>query len=290
MRTKIFFLLLIFSSISFSETKQVQINESGHKLNGLLTIAENNSKKNVVLLVHGILGHQKMEIIENLKTLLYENNIDSLSINLSYGIKERENSFFECDQKHNHDEKTSLQEIYKWHKFLIKNKYQNIYLLGHSRGALNIAQYYSSNNELRSENLFLLAPPSKNKNDHIKLFKNRHNIDLETELLKMSNRMSEGKEVYTKINFFHCKDSVVHDKTFLSYYQNKINLIGALHKIDIPIYIFTASEDNIANLTFSKVTKLDKENIELIQIDGSGHMFRDLYLEEVMDTVLEVIR
>ena len=69
MRFTILFFLLVFPSFVFSETKEVQIDGPTYKLNGLLTISENNPKKNIVLLVHGILGHQKMEIIDNAKTI-----------------------------------------------------------------------------------------------------------------------------------------------------------------------------------------------------------------------------
>ena len=106
--------------------------------------------------------------------------------------------------------------------------------------------------------------------------------------------LTEGKkkkEGYTKINFFHCEQAMVHDNTFLSYYQdNGKNLIDLLKKMSIPVFVFTASEDNIANLTFNKVKQLNHKTVKLTMIEGSGHMFRDLYLEEVMDTVLEIIQ
>lgn len=291
MRFTILFFLLVFPSFVFSETKEVQIDGPTYKLNGLLTISENNPKKNIVLLVHGILGHQKMEIIDNAKTILHENNIDSLSINLSYGIPLRENGFFPCDKDHKHNESISIKEISYWHKFLINNNYKNIYLLGHSRGALNITQYYLQMNRPDIKGVFLIAPTSKNVNDYIKIYKEIYSVNLEIKMSEMLDRIKKKKEGYTKINFFHCEEAMVHDNTFLSYYQdNGKNLIDLLKTMPIPVFVFTASEDSIANLTFDKVKQLNHKTVKLTMIEGSGHMFRDLYLEEVMDTVLEIIQ
>ena len=313
MRFIIFFLSLIFSSFIYSETNQVQIEGAVHKLNGLLTATENNPNKNIVLLVHGILGHQEMEIISNIRSILSENNIDSLSVNLSYGVGARGNSFFPCNRKHKHNEKSSIDEISQWYNYLLSKDYSNIYLLGHSRGALNVAQSFTHHNPVLSvKGVFLLAPPSMNTNDYFQLYKDSYGINLKTKMSEMKNRIKNGSEDYSEISFFHCQKAIVHDVTFLSYYEHttpkslKIRMLGftystkntfysypdlldSLRYIKDFTFIFTASEDSISNFTYNKIKNSNKKNVELIMIDGSGHMFRDLYLEEVMDTVLEFI-
>jgi hypothetical protein len=76
-------ILLPLDAISESQIIILQ-NEKSQKLHGVLD-SHNDRRKNVVLLVHGTRGHQKMEIIDSIKSILSENQIDSLSINLSYG-------------------------------------------------------------------------------------------------------------------------------------------------------------------------------------------------------------
>ena len=66
-------------------------------------------------------------------------------MNLSYGITNRNDDFLPCDIIHDHLNSKSLSEIRLWFDFIKqKNKYKKIILLGHSRGGLNMAQFYSS--------------------------------------------------------------------------------------------------------------------------------------------------
>ena len=90
----------------------------------------------IFIILHGTRGHQNLEIISSLRDSLHDNGIDSLSINLSYGIKNRENDFLPCDINHSHTVENSLNEITRWYEYIKELGYKKIYLIGHSRGCL----------------------------------------------------------------------------------------------------------------------------------------------------------
>ena len=88
--------LLFFSTEAFCKKVQIE-NNIGKRLNGFHYT--NAKSKSIALILHGTRGHQNLELITSLGSALLENNIDSLSVNLSYGIDNRANDFLPCDIK-----------------------------------------------------------------------------------------------------------------------------------------------------------------------------------------------
>ena len=66
-------------------------------------------------------------------------------------------------------------------------------------------------------------------------------------------------------------------------------MVQILKDIELDTYIFTASEDTFVPKTHSKISNIDNIKIKLIQIEGSDHFFRDLFLDEVIENLSEFI-
>ena len=144
-------ILILFSSFVSSDTVQK------NKLNAFY-LAEEIKSESIALLLHGTRGHKNLELISSLRESLINIGIDSLSINLSYGIKDRNNDFLPCDIHHQHTVKDSLEEIKLWYDFVNQKGYTKVYLIGHSRGAVDILNFYLnvSDNLANLESIFLL--------------------------------------------------------------------------------------------------------------------------------------
>ena len=125
---KLLFVIYFIPLFSFSQT--VSINDKlGNKLNA--NYINNDSSKIIVLILHGTRGHKKLELIQTLLERFSDSNIDTLSMNLSYGITNRNDDFLPCDIIHDHLNSKSLSEIRLWFDFIKqKNKYKKIILLG----------------------------------------------------------------------------------------------------------------------------------------------------------------
>ncbi len=91
--------LLIFVIILVNLAQAEEVTNAYNKLtlNANLELAEGKTLQNgVVLIVHGLLAHNKMEIVETTQQALLENGLNSLAINLGLGIDNR-HGFYDCN-------------------------------------------------------------------------------------------------------------------------------------------------------------------------------------------------
>tara|TARA_B000000475_G_scaffold154333_1_gene124311 strand:- start:725 stop:1567 length:843 start_codon:yes stop_codon:yes gene_type:complete len=274
MKNTLLTILILFSSYALSDTVQQ------NKLNAFF-LTQDNKTESIALLLHGTRGHQNLELISSLRESLLDIGIDSLSINLSYGVEDRNNDFLPCDIHHQHTVKDSLDEIKLWYKFISNKGYTKLYLIGHSRGALDILNFYLNERDdlMNPDIIFLLAPIIDSDYDHKINYQANHNIDIES--INIKDNLS--------INFLGCEKASVSGETFKSYYYNPEtkSLIEALKSSSVQTRVITGSEDKITPNTHQVVQDLvsEKNNIRLFQIDGSDHFFRDFYFDDLMEII-----
>lgn len=267
-------ILILFSSFVSSDTVQK------NKLNAFY-LAEEIKSESIALLLHGTRGHKNLELISSLRESLINIGIDSLSINLSYGIKDRNNDFLPCDIHHQHTVKDSLEEIRLWHDFVNQKGYTKVYLIGHSRGAVDILNFYLnvSDNLANLESIFLLAPIIDSDYDNKINYQKNYNVNIESIDIKDN----------IKINFMGCENALVSGKTFKSYYYNSEtkSLSDALKSSTARTTIITGSEDQITPDTYDVVQDLlsKNKNIKLFKIDGADHFFRDFYFDDLIEII-----
>ena len=91
---KLLFAIYFIPLFSFSQTVSIN-DEFGNKLNA--NYINNDSSKTIVVILHGTRGHKKLELIQNLSERFSDSNIDTLSMNLSYGITNRNDDFLPCN-------------------------------------------------------------------------------------------------------------------------------------------------------------------------------------------------
>ena len=293
--------LALFSIHGSAEPVEIKYNSI--TLNGFYS-SQSEKSKSIAIILHGTRGHQNLELITSLKDSLLDNGVDSLTINLSYGINNRVNDFLPCDIEHKHKQSNSQHEIKLWHEYIKKIGYEKIYLIGHSRGGLDIINFYESLDSKYQEpidSIFLLAPISETWESSLNRYKENYDIDI--------NNFVYQRDKKLKINFLGCEDATVYSDSFLDYY-----LIGGdghffnseatqfsdrglnLHLINTSgkVYVITASEDTIVPDTYrivkdiiSKPIQSKEKNIELYQIDGADHFFRDFYFDDLMEIITE---
>jgi hypothetical protein len=274
MKNSLLTILLLFSSYALSDTVQQ------NKLNAFYSTQDNKSES-IALLLHGTRGHKNLELISSLRESLLDIGVDSLSINLSYGIADRNNDFLPCDIHHQHTVKDSLDEIKLWYNFISNKGYTKLYLIGHSRGALDILNFYLNERDdlMNPDIIFLLAPIIDSDYDHKINYQANHNIDIES--INIKDNLS--------INFLGCEKALVSGKTFKSYYYNPEtkSLTEALESSSIQIRVITGSEDTITPNTHQAVQDLVSvnKNIRLFQIEDSDHFFRDFYFDDLMEII-----
>ena len=284
------FILFFISSTLLAEPVKLQykVDKNYIEINGIHLQTDNTDS--VALILHGTRGHQNLELISSIASVLLENNVNSLRVNLSYGINNRNNDFLPCDINHAHKKENSIKEIKLWFNYLKQNNYKKIYLIGHSRGGLNVVQFYNSltkKDQMHIPSIYLLAPLSDSFKDTSKYFLEKYQFDIST---------IENNNDYFKIDFLNCPNANVKHSSFLDYYKitntesgNRGSLIPNLKKINKNIFVFTASDDTFVPMTHKRVNLILSYNkhIELIEIQDADHFFRDFYFDDIMDGILK---
>ena len=283
--------LLFFMSFNAS-AEEVQITSDGLTLNANLVKVDGNWPAGpVMLMTHGTLAHGKMEIMSGLQSMLEERGISSLSITLGLGIDNRQ-GMYDCKQPHNHLHTDAVREIGLWLDWLKKQGTANIALLGHSRGGNQSARFAADSKEESIKHVYLIAPQVLTYDYQIKDYEKRYKTALEPVLEKARNLQAQNKggQMLKEVDFIYCEDTQATADAFVSYNQNDpqmdtSNLVG---EISYPLTVFAGSEDNTVKSLIPKMEKkLDGANAKLIIIDGADHFFRDLYSEDIADTIAE---
>jgi len=131
---------------------------NGLTLNANLDLAEGKTVADgVVLMTHGTLGHNGMEIIKTLQGLLKERGRSTLAITLSLGKDDR-HGMYGCDGTHDHRHIDALDEIGAWLEWLKKKGAKDVVLLGHSRGGDQTAWFAVERDDPAIRKIVLIAP------------------------------------------------------------------------------------------------------------------------------------
>lgn len=243
-------------------------------------------KQEAVLLLHGTMAHKDMEIMQALQDGLADNEISSLAITLSLGQSKR-SGMFSCAKKQTHLYTDALVELAAWVNWLKQQGINRIWLLGHSRGA-NQATAYALTHAQQIAGLILVAPPVLSP---VQLSeKYQQNFAKSLPAVINEAEMDEHNGELSETGFLHCQEATVSAASFLSYYRDaRPNTVAMLEKLEMPVLLVSGSEDKVSVGVGSAGEKLEKDNISLLAIEGADHFFRDLYADEIVDEILELM-
>ena len=256
-------------------------------------LSKNLKNDSVYMIVHGTRGFKTMEIIKSLEQKIFMEGHDVLSINLSYGINDRNDSFLACDIKHTHSEHESVREIINWYEYLLSKNYQKISLIGHSRGGFNIIQAAELINHTDIE-LHLLAPTVDTYMGTRDYYMTEHNLAYDQVI--QNNDEYIISERYPSINFLFCEDAQVSSTTFRTYldfsenrskYPFTFSILQLLKESNNNISIYSGTNDEILLDSYEMFEPIDKRNLTQYIIEDADHFFRDIYLDDVIDLMFD---
>ena len=258
----------------------VQIELNGITLNGELTEAGDGP---IVLIVHGTLAHNHMELIESLQALLAEREIRSLAITLSLGLDDR-SGMYECTQPHGHHHVDAIPEIGAWLDWLAARDHAQVVLMGHSRGGNQVAWTMAEADRPAVAGAVLLAPMTW---DAAKA-EAAYDAGSATPLATLLARAQAGGQLEA-VRFLHCDGATVTADSFLSYYaaDPRFDTPGLLPQIAKPVLVIAGSEDAVVADLAGRLAGIEQANVTTLTVEGADHFFLDLYAEEVADAVAE---
>lgn len=247
----------------------------------------------VVLMTHGTLAHNRMEIMATLQELFKERRISSLAINLSLGLSKRE-GMYDCAVPHTHQHTDALDEIGLWLGWLKQQGVKSVVLLGHSRGGNQTAWFAAERDDAAISKVVLIAPQVWAEGKNAKDYQKSYNKPLAPLLAKAQQLVASGKgdTQMSPVDFIYCPQSSASASAFLAYYaeEPRMDTPTLLQQIDKPVVLFAGSADTVVAGLIPKMEALaERDNLRFEVIEGADHFFLDLYAEELADMAAEFI-
>lgn len=285
----VFLLTLVIARPAHSE--EVTIPFKGLTLNATLEMVEGKTfGDGVILITHGTLAHNKMEIISTVQDLLKERGFNTLAINLSLGLDNR-HGMYDCAVTHTHKHSDAVTEIALWVKWLRAQGVSKIVLAGHSRGGNQTARYMVDRHVPKVLGAALIAPATWDKDQAARSYKESYKVSINSLLGKMNRAVvaKKGETVFKDVGFIYCPKTSVTAASFVDYYAEDMFLDTptVLVRAKLPILVIAGSDDNVVKDLPEKMVGVVNSQIKLNIIEGADHFFLDFYAEDVADMIAD---
>ncbi|MCP5365954.1 MAG: alpha/beta hydrolase [Hyphomicrobiales bacterium] len=273
--------------------EEVTIPHGGKTLNGNLELAEGKSMADgIVVLVHGTLAHNGMELIAAQQSLLEEREISSLAINLSLGLDDR-HGMYDCATPHTHHHRDAVAEIAAWVAWLKGRGAKSVTVMGHSRGGAQTALYAAQAPDRVVEKVILLAPGTSDSARIGAEYEKRHGVSLALLLDQAKGLVAAGRggDLMAPVDFLYCNDAKVAAAAFLDYYAPSPDLDGPglVDRIKLPVLAIVGTADTVVPDARPRLKEKAGGHLRVVEVQDAGHFFRDLYGEDVADAVQEFL-
>lgn len=273
---------------------EVLLKHEGLELRADLTLAEDKALSDgVVLLLHGTLAHNRMEIISTTAELLNDEGYNTLAINLSFAIDKRPEGMLDCQTEHHHQHEDAVTELAAWMDWLQGQGADKVALWGHSRGGNQAAWFASENDSELLDKVILVAPATWNGKHNADNYQQRYGKSLSDLMTQAQTLVDAGKadEVMDVPGFVYCQDAKASAAAFLSYGRDdeRKNTPTVLKKIAKPALVVIGSADDVVADLPAQMEKLAQENVSVEIVDGADHFFLDLYADDMVELIVDFL-
>lgn len=284
--------LLLWLPVASGAVERVTLEHDGRTLVGHVQAAS-AAAEGVVLMLHGTLAHGRMETMAGIQDRLADAGINSLAVNLSYGIDERE-GMFECDRPVMHGVQEHFAELDAWMNWLKGQGFGPVSLLGHSRGGNQVARYVQETGVEGIRMLIVIAPSTYDAERAAASYEAQSGMPLGARLDQAREllRMDQPQTLLSDVRFLYCETLDVAPAAFLGYYdpEQGHDTPSVIDGIGLPTLVIIGSEDDVvADLPERMAALRGTDHITTVTIDGADHFFRDFFADDVAEAVADFI-
>ncbi len=286
---------LCFSLVAPLCAEDVSIPFNGLILNANLELSDGKSLQDeVVLLVHGNMAHNDLEIIRSSQAAFKYNGYNSLAINLSLEVDNRR-GMYDCSIPIRYKLSESIDEFDAWLDWLYSQGTSKVIMMGHSLSAnLILLHAVERQNKLVSA-VVLLAPNTTGFPASSERYNETYGVNL-YEILARAKRLvkaGEGKQIMENTDYGFCPRTQVSAEAFVDFYQQDSNLWQAHHFLKsspVPTLVVAGSIDEFQPFIVEHVEPyVDNEKVWLSTIEGADHLFRDFNIDEAVEVSIDFL-
>jgi len=290
-RVLAFALCAAFSSL---HAEEMTVKQGNIELRGDLTLAKGKTVQDgVILMLHGTLAHNKMEIMQAVADALKGKGYNTLAVNLSYAIDKRPSAMLDCAIAHQHKHEDAVAELDTWMGWLKAHGASKVVLLGHSRGGNQVAWYAAEKDSALLEKVVAIAPMTWDAKKAADEYATQYKKPLADVLATAQTLVDTGKgdTLMDVPGFVHCENAKTTAAAFVSYYKDdaRKDTPSLLPNIKKPLLIVMGSADQVMTDLPAKLKGLKQANVQTETVDGADHFFRDLYADELVDKITAFI-
>lgn len=276
------------------QAEEVTIKPNNLELRANLEIAKDKTLKDgVVLMLHGTLAHNQMEIMQNLANLLKDSGYNTLSVNLSYAVDKRPSQMLDCAIEHHHQHEDAVTELQAWMTWLKEQGASKIALLGHSRGGNQVAWLAADKESALLDKLVMVAPATWDAKQAAADYETRYKQPLAPLLAAAQKQIDagDGQLVMELPGFIYCEKAKASAAAFMSYYQDdkRKNTPELLAHIKKPMLVVMGSTDTVVADLPIQLSPIKLDNLTVATLEGADHFFLDLYTDELAEKIAEFL-
>jgi pimeloyl-ACP methyl ester carboxylesterase len=270
--------------------EEVKTRHRGTTVNGNLELAAGKGlESGVILIAHGLLAHNRMELIAALQDEFKMRGLSTLAINFALGIDDR-HGMFDCGALHTHRPADALDEIDAWIGWLKNQGATEIALLGHSQGGAQVALYAADRRDPSVNAVVLLAPTTFDPARVAAAYEQRFGAPLAPVLAQAEDllRSGRGETAIDRIGFLYCPNATATASSIVGWYapSPRRNTPTLLPQIAQRTLVVAAGADSVVPDLPEQLRAVEgQKNLTVEVIDGADHFFLDLYAEDAVDAI-----
>lgn len=250
----------------------------------------------VVVMTHGTLAHKDMETMATLAKALAERGVATIAHTLALGL-DRRRGMYDCAQPHDYLVDDAVGEIAAWVAEAHRSGAKRVFVLGHSRGANQVARYLAARSDAAVSGAVLLAPATASfEATGRAAYASTYGAALDPLVEKAAKLVADGHggEWIQAPGFIYCRNAKVTARAFAAFYtperrQDTAALVGGF---SLPVLILAGTKD----VTVTDVTRAfapvagGQSRVRLETVEDADHYFLDLAAEDAADRIAAFVR
>jgi pimeloyl-ACP methyl ester carboxylesterase len=264
---------------SYPAQSEIIVQKQASGLIATAELLEGDTDKKAILILHGFLQTRDFFTVRRLANALHELGYTLLLPNLTLGIDDRRQSLA-CEAIHTHSMAQDTEEIDSWVNWLQRRTGNNVTLIGHSVGSVELLAYLAERPASPVDQAILISL--------IAFAQGPIAREREADRQRALQQLAAGQKTVSNYPLNYCDSYTTTPDNYLSYLTwNGNKTLEILNKMTTKPTIILGGGDRRLGVDWLPLVK--QTGAEVIEIPNANHFFDHEYEFDLMDGVIELL-